>query len=359
MSDFYQRLGVSKDATPEEIKRAYRDLARQHHPDKGGDAEKFKSIQEAAEVLTDERRRQEYDARGRGPMPFTSGGGGMPFGDMFANMFGGGMGGPMFPQHQQQQGHRGGKGPSQNIDMNVNLSNMYGGMSVNINFKQMRKCPDCSSTSEECSGCGGAGTRMATRQMGFMVVQMNAPCDACQGRGRRTTKDCVPCGNRRFVEKERTLEAKVLPGMTNNERIVFEGECSDSNEFATPGDIVVTLHTDTGRYTWKDADLHYKHTITYAESILGFEFTLDDHPSGKRPSYVWTGGPLIHGSHLVFFGAGMPKKGSGFGDLKVEIDVTPPVVTRWSDSDREKLEAVLGKIILTKTDAQDLLHYND
>ena len=89
MSDFYQRLGVSKDATPEEIKRAYRDLARQHHPDKGGDAEKFKSIQEAAEVLTDERRRQEYDARGRGPMPFTSGGGGMPFGDMFANMFGG------------------------------------------------------------------------------------------------------------------------------------------------------------------------------------------------------------------------------------------------------------------------------
>jgi DnaJ-class molecular chaperone len=140
---------------------------------------------------------------------------------------------------------------------------------------------------------------------------------------------------------------------------VFEGECSDSNEFAIPGDIIVTLHADTGRYTWKDADLYYKHSITYAESVLGFEFTLDDHPSGKKPSYVWTGGPLIHGSSLVFFGAGMPKKGNGFGDLKVEIDVTPPVVTRWSESDREKLEAVLGKVNLIKTDAHDLLHYNE
>ena len=354
MSDFYQRLGVSKDATPEEIKRAYRDLARQHHPDKGGDAEKFKSIQEAAEILTDERRRMEYDSRGRGPMPFTGGGGGMPFGDIF-NMFGqGGMGGG---GGGGQRG--GGKGPSQNIDMNINLANMYSGITVNINFKQMRKCPDCSGSTEQCSGCGGAGTRMVTRQMGFMVVQMNAPCDACQGRGQRTTKDCIPCGNRRFVEKDRTLEAKILPGMTDNERLVFEGECSDSNEFATPGDIIVTLHADTGRYTWKDADIHYKHTITYAESILGFEFTLDDHPSGKKPSYAWTGGPIIHGSTLVFFGAGMPKKGSGFGNLKVEINVTPPVVTRWSDSDREKLEAVIGKVVLTKTDAQDLLHYSE
>ena len=351
MSDFYERLGVSKDATPEEIKRAYRDLARIHHPDKGGDAEKFKTIQEAAEVLTDERRRQEYDARGRGPMPFTGGPGGMPFGDIF-NMFG--MGGAA---GGQQRG--GGKGPSQPIDMNIKLENFYSGMAININFKQTRKCPDCSSSTEPCNGCGGSGSRMVTRQMGFMVVQMNAPCDACMGRGRRTTKDCIPCGNRRFVEKEKTLEAKVLPGMTDNDRIVFEGECSDTNEFSIPGDIIIILHADTGRYSWKDADLHYKHTITYAESILGFEFTLDDHPSGKKPSYVWTGGPLIHGSHLVFFGAGMPKKGGGYGDLKVEIIVTQPHITRWSDSDREKLEAVLGKVNLTKTDAQDLLHYNE
>ena len=355
MGDFYDRLGVSRDASPEEIKRAYRDLARQHHPDKGGDAEKFKSIQEAAEVLTDERRRTEYDARGRGPMPFTGANGGMPFGDVFANMFGGGGGGPMF--HQQPQ--RGGKGPSQSIDMNIRLESFYNGMAVNINFKQMRKCPGCSDSTDTCGACGGSGSRMVTRQMGFMVVQMNAPCDACRGQGQRTTKDCIPFGNRRFVEKERSLEAKILPGMCDNDRIVFEGECSESNEFSAPGDIIVVLHVVPGPYTWKDADLLYKRTITYAESILGFEFTLDDHPSGKKPSYVWTGGPLIHGSTLVFFGAGMPKKGGGFGDLKVEIDVTPPVVTRWSDSDREKLEAVLGKVTLTKTDAQDLLHYSE
>lgn len=294
----------------------------------------------------------EYDARGRGPMPFTGGNGGMPFGDIFS-MFGqGGMAGGGGQQ-------RGGKGPSQPIDMNIRLESFYTGMSVNINFKQMRKCPDCSDSADACGVCGGSGSRMMTRQMGFMVVQMNAPCDACRGQGRRTTKDCLPCGNRRFVEKERTLEAKILPGMGDNDRIVFEGECSDSNEFSSPGDIVVVLHAVPGPYTWKDADLLYKHTITYAESVLGFEFTLDDHPSGKKPSYVWTGGPLIHGSSLIFFGAGMPKKGGGFGDLKIEIAVTPPVVTRWSDSDHEKLEAVLGKVTLTKTDAKDLLHYTE
>ena len=244
MGDFYDRLGVSKDASPEEIKRAYRDLARQHHPDKGGDAEKFKSIQEAAEVLTDERRRTEYDARGRGPMPFTGANGGMPFGDVFANMFGGGGGGPMF--HQQPQ--RGGKGPSQSIDMNIRLESFYNGMAVNINFKQMRKCPGCSDSTDTCGACGGSGSRMVTRQMGFMVVQMNAPCDACRGQGQRTTKDCIPCGNRRFVEKERSLEAKILPGMCDNDRIVFEGECSESNEFSAPGDIVVVLHVKTFFY---------------------------------------------------------------------------------------------------------------
>jgi DnaJ family protein A protein 2 len=351
MSDFYSRLGVSKDASPDEIRRAYRDLARQHHPDKGGDAEKFKSIQEAAEVLTDEARRQEYDARGRaGQMPFT--GGGMPFADMF-NMFGGG--GPMFGNMTS----RGGKGPSQQVDMNITLENFFAGIEMNINFKQTRKCPDCSGSADTCNGCGGAGMRRVVRQMGPMMINMDAPCDACQGRGRRTTKQCDPCGNRRFVEKEKTLNAKVLPGMTDGERLVFEGECSDSNEYSSPGDIVVVLHVVPSKYTWKDADLHYKHTITYAESVLGFEFTLDDHPSGKKPSYVWTGGPLIHGASLIFFGAGMPKKGLGFGDLKVEIVVTPPVVTRWSDADREKLEAVLGKVVLSKTDAQDLLHYSE
>jgi DnaJ family protein A protein 2 len=350
MSDLYERLGVQKSSTPEEIKRAYRDLARVHHPDKGGDAEKFKSIQEAAEVLTDEQRRQEYDMRGQGGgggggMPFT---GGMPFGDIF-NMFGG-SGGSMF--------HRGGgRGPNQQVDVNIKLENFYAGLSMQMNFKQMRKCGECGGSSERCNGCGGQGTRVVTRQMGPMMMQMNAPCDMCHGQGRRTMKDCSPCGNKRFVEQDKSIEARILPGMTVGERLVFEGECSDSNEYSTPGDIIVVLHlVPTPNYTWKDANLTYKHTITYAESILGFEFTLSDHPSGTSPSYAWTGGPIIHGTHLMLFNGGMPKKGGGFGDLYIQIDIQQPVVTRWSPEEKEKLESILGKVVLTKTDAHDLLY---
>lgn len=348
MSDFYERLGVQKNATPEEIKRAYRDLARVHHPDKGGDTEKFKSIQEAAEVLTDEQRRQEYDMRGQGGggMPFT---GGMPFGDIFNNMFGGGAFG---------RGGAGGasRGPSQQVDVNIKLENFYSGFAINMNFKQMRKCTGCSGSTEICGACGGQGARMVTRQMGPMIVQMNAPCDACRGQGRKTTKDCPPCGNKRFVEREQSIVANVIPGMTEGERLVFEGECSESNDYSVPGDIIIVLRLEPSSYVWKGADLHYTHTVSYAESILGFEFTLADHPSGKSPSYVWTGGPIIHGSQLTFVGAGMPKKGMGVGDLFVHVEVEQPPILRWSDSEREALERVLGKVVLTKTDANDLLY---
>lgn len=346
MSSLYDRLGVQRNSGTDEIKKAYRNLAREHHPDKGGDPEKFKEIQEAHEVLTDERRRQVYDATGsvneqqhhhsQGPAA------GFPFSDIFANMFGqggmgGGGGGGGMPPPQ-----RGGKGPSNLVNVGLKLENFYRGFEVNMNFKQTRKCRDCASSYVTCGICGGAGVRMMAQRMGPMMMQTQVHCNPCGGKGQTgNSQGCSGCGGNRMVDRDRSLTAKIVPGMREGERIVFEGECSETPECDEPGDIAISLQLERGRYEWRGDDLWCKHQITYAESILGFEVMMSDHPSGNNPVYRWTEGPLIIGSVLTMTGGGMPRKNGGFGDIKIVIDIQKPQVT-LSPADRESLGRIFG-----------------
>jgi DnaJ-class molecular chaperone len=145
-----------------------------------------------------------------------------------------------------------------------------------------------------------------------------------------------------MVEKEKTLTAKITPGMRDGERMVFEGECSETAECDTPGDIVVQLQLNRGAVEWRGDDLLCTRTISYAESMLGFEVILDDHPSRNKPVYRWEGGPIIGGTILTMKGGGMPKKGGGgFGDLKLRIEIGPPHV-KLTDSDRDTLARIFG-----------------
>lgn len=341
MSGLYDRLGVRKNASPDEIRSAYRKLAREHHPDKGGDPEKFKEIQEAHEVLTDEQRRLVYDATGslneqqhhhqQGPPQ------GFPFSDIFANMFGGGM-----PQQHQQQQQRGGKGPSNMVNVPLKLENFYRGFEVTMNFKQGRKCRDCAASYTECRQCGGSGMRIVMQRMGPMTIQTQAQCDGCGGKGiMGSSAGCSGCGGKRMTERERSLTAKITPGMRVGERMVFEGECSETAECDTPGDIVVCLQLQGSRFEWKGDDLWCRHAIAYTESILGFEVTMTDHPGGTQV-YRWTEGPIISGTVLTMTGGGMPKKwGGGFGNLKIVVDVQAPTI-KLSIADREVLEKIFG-----------------
>jgi DnaJ-related protein SCJ1 len=196
---------------------------------------------------------------------------------------------------------------------------------------------------------------MVGRQIGpGMFAQSQVACDGCGGEGKKMLKACDACKGKKFIEKEKNLQIRVVPGMKEGEQLVFSGECSDTLEFDSPGDVVLMLKLASdgspARYEWKDSDLVYRHSVSYAESILGFSVVLGDHPSGTSPTYSWNGGPLIHGAVLVMPGGGMPKKeapnggpnGGGFGDLHLIVCIRPPPVVSWSADHSAKLAEILG-----------------
>jgi DnaJ-class molecular chaperone len=272
-------------------------------------------------------------------------GGGVHFdmGNLFGQMFGGG-GGVGGGRRRQ-----GGRGPNKHHDVGLKLEQFYKGTEIKLNFNQARRCAGCNATgaesSETCQGCGGSGFRMMSRQIGpGMFAQSQMACDMCGGEGKKTLKSCESCKGKKFIEKEKNLQIRVTPGMKEGEQLVFSGECSDTLEFDSPGDVVLMLRlaSDSGKYEWKESDLIVRHTISYAESILGFSATFADHPSGTSPTYVWRGGPLIHGAVLTMVGGGMPKTDGGFGALQLYICITPPPAVAWSAEHAETLATILG-----------------
>jgi len=369
MADLYGRLGVQRNSSTDEIKKAYRTLAKEKHPDRGGDVEEFKSIQEAHEVLTDDGRRRMYDATGSvqegggggghpmngmaaGGIPFSFMNGMGPFGmpgvqfdmsEMFGNMFGGGGG----------RRQRAARGPNKFHDIGLSLADFYAGREIKLKFNQARRCVSCNASgaeqTEQCSACGGVGVRTMQRMIGpGMIAQTRGPCEICNGEGHRVLRACRGCQGKKFIEKEKNLDIKIVPGMREGEALTFVGECSDSLDYDSPGDAVLTLRRsdmgigETDEYFWKDDDLLLRKSVTFQQSILGFSLVLSDHPNGKSPTVVWEDGPLVHGAVVQIVGLGMPKKTGGFGNLLLQVMVDPPPVRKWTDAERTVLVGALG-----------------
>lgn len=373
MSDLYAILGLNRNASQEDIRDAFKKLAVKHHPDKGGNAETYKKIQNAYEVLRDENRRRMYDttgsesentvqqggmAAGGIPFHFMGGMGGMgPFGfpgvsvdmsDIFGNLFGG------EGNNNGRRGRKGGKGPNKYHDVGLRLQDFYKGHEIKLKFNQARRCIPCSGTGAEsteiCEPCGGKGVRLITQQIGPMMMQTRAGCDVCNGEGKRILRQCRKCNGKRFMESEKMLEIHIVPGMKDGEVLSYEGECSDSADYDSPGDVVLTLRRvdkkeeELDVYEWKYEDLLIRKQITYVESLLGFQMKLDDHPNGLSPVFTWNGGPLIHGAVLQMPGFGMPKKAGGYGNLQIQVMIVPPEAKKWSPEDAAKLQSVLGGV---------------
>lgn len=256
-------------------------------------------------------------------------------GGMFEHMFQGGPGAQGFfgvPMTGQPQGPppRTGKGPSKMHEINMNLMEFYKGRELRLVFNQGRFCYACKgdgvTSFVECGGCGGRGFHIQQMQIQpGMYVQSRGTCRECEGKCRKPGPLCTVCSGSRILNREKTLDVKILPGMRDGHQFNFVGECSDQIDFAQPGDVILVLKCpDTAVYTWTGNDLATEITITWIESVTGFTRTLADHPSGVQKTIVWNGDILLNGSKLCGLGLGMPLSGGGFGDLIVTVKVTQP-----------------------------------
>ena len=325
----YERLGLSRGADAAEIKKAYRKASLQHHPDKGGDPEKFKEIQHAYEVLSDDARKTRYDATGSDAevqeMPQGFPGGGMPFhfdmGNLFGNMFGQGQGPPQ-PKRKAQ------KGPPKVHEISLSLEDFYKGREIKLQFQRDQFCGTCKGEGteryEQCGGCGGSGTRQTVVTMGAgMQAMMRGPCPECSGQGKKPAGTCGDCKGLKFKTQERVLFARIMPGMRPGDTLVFPGECSDSHGFIEAGDVQIKLQdadTDGRLYRLNGDNLAIKVGITLFQSLTGFKETIKGHPGFETLELVLEPG-VQNGEVVVVEGKGLPRKDGGHGALHILVSV--------------------------------------
>lgn len=359
----YELLGVERTADADTIKKAYRRKALTEHPDKGGDEEKFKKLNEAYHVLSDPQRRAMYDQTGEIPGESSAAetGGGPNFADILGSMFGsGGIPIPVF--HGMGGGPEMGsmkmpRGPNKLHEIGVSLADLYHGKKIKLNMKREVICGDCEGRGgkrmEPCGVCRGRRVQMIQQQMGPMIAMTQRPCDACRATGQRAADVCGGCQGRRVVERGATLDVEIEPGMQEGDRLVFPGQCSESPDFERPGDVVLVIRgvtTDSDKWVRQDADLVYTVELTLAESLLGWGRTLEGHPSGAAVPLVWRGGVVRDGEVLRVPDWGMVKRGGSpsvgggsKGDLRLlcRVAAVPPKAEgAWSEEQLRALKSV-------------------
>ena len=233
--DYYKILGVDKGANKEDIKKAYRELSKQHHPDRGGDEEKFKEINEAHSVLSDPEKRAEYD----NPMRQM---GDFPFGNIF-----GGQGGfrPPFRKLNPNAPRRG-RPVDLEHDASMHMFILGGDLKVSFGFKDA--CEECNGAGatefDECNLCGGTGRgRVISVRSGLGVhVQSSGPCMACNGRGRKPKNKCETCAGTGAVKIDKKITLPIPPGFRDGQLIGAAGQGGRGINGGPPGDLLVRLH---------------------------------------------------------------------------------------------------------------------
>jgi DnaJ family protein A protein 2 len=350
MSDLYKVLGVSRGADAKDIKRAYFDLAKTNHPDKGGSEENFKNIQHAYDILSDSEKRSMYDMTGnanpssapqqQSPFPFGGMPGGMPgmhfdIGSMFGNMFGN-----KTTMRQEKRP----KGANKVHEIALCLRDFYYGKSLRIDLERQVFCTDCSGkgylTYNNCSDCKGAGVKESLIQIGPGMMAVNrGPCGTCRGEGVTKGNRCNTCDTKGLVNQIKMVDVKIEPGALPGDILTFEGICSDHPDYNKPGDMIIKLvSAEEDLDIIRDGQsLVYNCSISLKESLVGCKRSVTSHPAYTTGLSI----DIPHGTQsnetVIVKGKGMVK-GSSTGDLLVRVTVVA------SNDDKKILES--NKLIL-------------
>jgi DnaJ family protein A protein 2 len=362
-SRLYNILGLNKNATDKEIKKAYRKLAMKYHPDKNKDPsaeDKFKEISSAYEVLSDKEKRSRYDRFGEDGLK-SDAVGGDPF-DLFSNIFSGGSpfgrGHPFGFRGRQQRSDR-----SQNRveKIDVSLRDIYNCKNLNINLKKQVKCSLCNASGGLydtsvvfCNNCNGKGRYMRIVQLGpGMIQQVLQNCDKCGGRGKIIKNDeiCPQCKGARMNNITKSVEVTLGNGIKDKEQIVIHGESDDHPDFNITGDLILLINqTDDNIFTRRDKDLYMTKTILLSEALCGVQFIIE-HMDGRK-LFIKYNDIIIPGMKKRIEEEGMSDKEGYRGDLIIEFKIKFPC--KLSDERKMYLNKLLprNKIIPNNQDCE-------
>lgn len=348
VTDPYATLGVSRDASIEDIKRAYRSLSKEWHPDKHkGDSraeDRFKEINEAYEILSDQKKRRMFDQFGRtgngsagagfGGFDFPGFGGGSisDLGDIFESFFGGRQRGTAVRD----------EGSDEETELVVDLVDVVAGVERDISFRALERCAACDghgtapgATMVTCSECGGTGQMTRTAQSFFGTIQQRTVCTVCGGSGRVPLKPCPTCGGEGRVASRRTVSVRIPAGISDGQTLRIRGEAGAGRRGAASGDLYVTVRVRPDkRFERENADIHSSATITVLDAILGAKVTVEtvhglvtlSIPEGTQPGQVFR----IRGKGLPLLGT------QRLGDHYVKVEVEIP--KKLSRAERKLLE---------------------
>lgn len=347
--DYYEILGVSKSASEDDIRKAYRKLARKYHPDvnKEKDAEaKFKEVKEAYEVLGDPQKRSNYDQYGTAEPGAGFGGAGFEqdfgFGDIFDMFFGGGRrSNPNAPRQGADQEYR----------IQIEFKDSIFGKNVDLLITVPDTCETCQGTGakegskpETCSVCHGQGQVEVVQNTPFGRVVNRRVCQNCGGTGKIIREKCTNCGGVGRVKKKRKIPVTIPAGISDGEQIRVPGEGEPGINGGPPGDLYVTVFVKKHDFFRREGyDLTCEVPISFAQAALGDEVvipTLDGRAKLKIPAGTQTG------TEFRMRGKGVPRKHGYEGDLRVKVKVvTPTKLTEEQKNALREFNRLCGEFI--------------
>lgn len=347
--DFYEILGVDKTASKEDIKKAFRKLAHKYHPDKSsGDEAKFKEINEAYQILSDDEKRKQYDtfgAAGPGAGGFGGDGAGFDFGDIFSGAWqqGGGSGGfgDIFEDlFGGMAGSRGRRGRDISIDLEIPFKESIFGTERKVLITKIGVCDTCSgngakkgSTFVKCSTCAGKGRIRETRRSFIGQFTSERECSDCLGKGEKPETACATCSGAGVLRKTEEIKVSIPAGIDHGEMIKLAGQ-GEAIPQGPAGDLYVKIHVERDRDWRRDGpDLVTDMEVKITDALLGGErrlATLDGEITLKIPEGV------SPGEILRVRGRGVPIDKSRRGDLLVKVSIKSP--SRLSKGARQLLE---------------------
>jgi molecular chaperone DnaJ len=355
MRDYYEILGLSRDADQESIKKAYRKLALQYHPDRNNGSkeaeEKFKEATEAYEVLRDADKRAAYDRYGHsGLRGDTSGFGGFNFADalsIFMRDFGGFGVEDLFGGGSQRRHGGRPRGADVRVRLPLTLEDVVAGTRKTVKLRVAEVCGEChgsgaaaGSVPKRCDTCGGAGeVRRVQRSLLGQLVSV-ATCPSCNGEGQRITDPCRRCEGRGVEPQEKKIDVEVPPGVNTGDYLTLRGQGAAAARGGEYGNVIVVMEVEEDpRFVREGADLLHELSVTFSQAALGGEVDVPMVTGSTKVRIT----PGTQSGHLLRLrGKGLPQlRGGGRGDLIVRVSVwTPTHLTPEQERVLRELAAV-------------------